>query len=120
MNQMPPFLVKDLDLTSAQQTTLDSIWVYYNQQRRILEDSMDRNRVRMFSVMMAESLDTGNYEALSENQNMLMRDLNNTMLRMNRSIRANLTPDQQKALTEKMQNIRSMMPRERRHRTRKN
>ena len=119
MRQMPPFLIKDLALSAKQQATLDSIWSHYNGQRRILEDSMDRNRVSMFSVMMAERLDTGRYEELSEKQSQIMRELNSTMLGMNRAIRVNLTDEQQEILTERMQDIRTRMPRENRHRARK-
>ena len=73
----------------------------------------------MFGVMMAETLDTSSYEALSEEQSQLMRELNRTMLNMNRTIRANLTDEQQQALSERMQDIRRRTPQERRHRTRK-
>jgi Spy/CpxP family protein refolding chaperone len=110
-------MFRELDLSEDQKKNLDSIWQHFNGQRKILEESMDNNRIRMFGVMMDEKLDTARYEELSENQANLIRELNDTMLAMNRQIRANLSEGQQKVLTEKMQEIRTRrMPRERRNR----
>lgn len=117
IRQRPPYMFRELDLSEDQKKNLDSIWQHFNGQRKILEDSMDNNRIRMFGVMMDEKLDTARYEELSENQANLIRELNDTMLAMNRQIRANLSEGQQKVLTEKMQEIRTRrMPRERRNR----
>lgn len=119
MKQMPPFLLRGIDLAAKQKTSLDSIWVLYNGQRRMLEDSMNSNRTELFNIMMQETLDTGLYEELSDRQAGIMRELNDTMLNMNRTIRGQLTEEQQTILLENMQNLRSRMSHERRQRIRK-
>ena len=117
--QMPPFLTETLDLSEKQHHDLDSIWFHYNNQRRLLEDSMNRIRAEMFNILMEKSLDSGLYENLSGQQTRLLKELNDTMLEMNRTIRDNLSEDQQNAYAEKMEEMRNKMSRERRQRTRK-
>jgi uncharacterized membrane protein len=119
IGRIPPFISEAIDLSPKQKEELDSIWRHFNNKRRTLEDSMNQNRRRMFHVMMAAELDTSRYEELSEAQTSLLKQLNYTMLTMNRSIRGNLTDEQQKAMTEKMTEMRRGATRERRHRTRK-
>ena len=119
MGQLPSFMLKGMDLSEEQKAKLDSTWHHFNRKRRVLEDSMNSNRGRMFDIIMNETLDTGQYEELSAKQAGIMRELNDTMLKMNRTMRANLTEEQQKALSENMQRIKNRMPRERRQRVRK-
>lgn len=118
-SQMPPFITEALELSPEQKNTLDSIWSHFNFKRQLLEDSMEQNRRQMFRFMMAANLDTGKYEELSENQTRMLRELNYTLLEMNRTIRANLTEDQQNTMIEKMEKMQQRATRERRHRLRK-
>lgn len=119
MRGMPPFIEKSLDLTTEQKTTLETIWNHFDTKKRAIEDSMNINRVQMFDIMMEEDLDSGLYEELSEKQSALFRQLNDTMLEMNRSVRANLSEEQKHTLTEKMKEMRKRRPQERRQRMRK-
>jgi uncharacterized membrane protein len=119
MGQIPPFMLKGMALSAEQKADLDSTWRYFNSKRRVLEDSMNSNRRRMFDIMMNETLDTGLYEVLSAKQSGIMRELNDTMLKMNRTMRTNLTEEQQKVLSDNMQRIKNRMPHERRQRVRK-
>ena len=119
-HRMPPFMVRNLALSEEQEANLDSIWGYFNQRRRLLEDSMNSTRRTMFTTMTADELDTNKYESLSQQQVALMIELNLAMLEMNRAIRDNLSEDQRRLFSERMQELQSRRrPQERRQRTRK-
>lgn len=117
--RMPQFIEKSLNLSKDQKSTLDTIWNHFDTKKRVIEDSMNSNRAKMFDIMMEENLDSGMYEELSETQSTLFRELNDTMLEMNRSVRANLSDEQKQTLTEKMKEMRKRRPQERRQRMRK-
>ena len=104
--RMPPFIVKGLDLSDQQKVTIDSIWKYFENKRTILEDSMDQNRRKMFALMAEEELDTSVYEEISATQMALFREMNDTMFKMNREVRTNLTDEQNKLLTERYKEMR--------------
>lgn len=119
MHRVPRFIDGSMELSEQQKEVIDTIWNHFNTKRRVLEDSMNKNRVRMFDIMMEESLDSGMYEELSQSQSILFRELNDTMLEMNRTLRDNLTEEQRQIMTQKMKEMRQRRPQERRQRMRK-
>jgi uncharacterized membrane protein len=87
-------IARGLDLSDAQQEDFDSIWIYYNDKRQMIQQEMEENRREMGIIMSKEDLDTSSFYAVSSVQSKLMLALDHSMINMNLALRSTLTSDQ--------------------------
>jgi hypothetical protein len=109
MHKRPPVLSRGLGLTSAQESKFDSIWKEHAIEKRNIEKQMNSNRNALGKILSAQSLDTMAYMEISQMQTDLMRDLNKSMLGMNKELRKTLNEEQLKLFLEKMEQLNRRM-----------
>lgn len=106
---VPPFLIKNLELTDEQMKMFTSIWDIHSVERRSLEDKMNENRVAMGELLSKAELDSTTFLQTSAEQVRLMQDLDYTMLKMNLEIREILSKEQLNEFLSRLDQLNKRM-----------
>lgn len=95
-------LSRDLDLSPSQHKKFDSIWSYYSTQKLEYEYVIAENRHKMSAIMGQANLDTTEFYGLSDEQAVLLKKLNRSMMAMNIEMRNTLDESQIGAFLKKI------------------
>jgi len=96
-------ITRGLDLSEAQKDTFDSIWVYYNDKRQVIQQEMEENRRKMGIIMSNEDIDTSSFYAMSSIQSELMLALDHSMIDMNLALRSTLDSEQMDSFLKRIE-----------------